>query len=77
MEELGEVLKGLYEGMDELETYPMGKHQSLTLLVIFCMLANRSLVWLFSERLHPAADSDIYRQPQPSSEWNLWNSTEE
>ena len=26
---------------------------------------------MFSERLHPAADSDRYRHPQPKSEWSL------
>jgi hypothetical protein len=35
------------------------------------MLAYRSLAWLSSERLHPAADSDRYRHPQPNDEWSL------
>jgi hypothetical protein len=35
------------------------------------MLADRSLVWLSSERLLPAADSDRYRHPQPNSRWSL------
>ena len=35
------------------------------------MLADRSLVWLSSERLNPAADSDRYRYPQLNSGWNL------
>jgi hypothetical protein len=35
----------------------MGKQQSLTLLMYSAMLANRSLAWLSSKRLHPAADS--------------------
>jgi hypothetical protein len=34
------------------------------------MFADRSM--LFSERLHPAADSNRYRYPQPNSGWSLW-----
>jgi hypothetical protein len=33
------------------------------------MLANRSI--LSSERLHPAADTDRYRHPQPTGGWSL------
>ena len=33
------------------------------------MLADRSM--LSSERLHPAADSDRYRNPLPNSGWSL------
>lgn len=35
------------------------------------MLADRSLAWLFSERLHPADDSDRSRHPQSNSGWSL------
>ena len=42
--------------------YPMGKHHSMTLLMIF-MLGGRSPVWLSAERLHPAADSDRCKHP--------------
>jgi hypothetical protein len=44
----------------------MDKHQSLTLNLI---LVDRSM-WS-SERLHPAADSDRYRHPQPNIGWSL------
>jgi hypothetical protein len=33
------------------------------------MLADRSI--LSSERLHPVADSERYRHPQPNSRWSL------
>jgi hypothetical protein len=36
----------------------MGKHQSPTLLMIFCYACRWSLTWPSSERLHTAADSD-------------------
>ena len=39
------------------------------------MLADRSM--LSSERLHPAADSDRYRHPQPNSGWSLGTLMEE
>ena len=39
------------------------------------MLADRSM--LSSERLHPAADSDRYRHPQPNSGWILGTLMEE
>jgi hypothetical protein len=35
------------------------------------MLADRSVAWLSSEMFHPAADSDICRDPQPNMEWSL------
>ena len=35
------------------------------------MYADKSLAWLSSERLHPAAGSDRCRQPQPNSGWSL------
>jgi hypothetical protein len=35
------------------------------------MLTDRSLAWLSSERLHPAADSDECRDPEPNSGWSL------
>ena len=41
------------------------------------MFADRSLAWLSSERLHPAADSDRYRHPQPNSGWSLGTLMEE
>jgi hypothetical protein len=43
----------------------MGKHQSLILLMIPLMLADRSLGGLSFERLHPAADLNRCRDPQP------------
>ena len=54
----------------QLETHPMDKHQSLTLLMIV-LLADRSLAWLSSESFHPVADSDRYRHPEPNSRWSL------
>jgi hypothetical protein len=39
------------------------------------MLADRSK--LSSERLHPAADSDRYRDLQPNSGWNVETLKEE
>jgi hypothetical protein len=39
------------------------------------MLADRSM--FFSERLHPATNSDRYRHPQPNNGWNLENLMEE
>jgi hypothetical protein len=39
------------------------------------MFADRNK--LSSERLHPAADSDIYRYPQPNSGWSLGTLMEE
>jgi hypothetical protein len=44
----------------------MGKHQSLTLLMISVMLADRRLIYLSSERFYPAADRKRYRYPQPN-----------
>jgi hypothetical protein len=44
----------------QLETHIMGKHQSLTLL----MISNRNLAWLSFERLYQAADSDRDSQPK-------------
>jgi hypothetical protein len=44
------------------------------------MLADRRLVSLSSERLHPAADSDGYKHPQPNSNeaWGLsWKNRRE
>jgi hypothetical protein len=35
------------------------------------MFADRSVAWLFSERLHSAADSDRCRHPQLNIEWSL------
>ena len=35
------------------------------------MLADRSLAWLSSERLHLAADPDRCKHPQPNSVWSL------
>ena len=35
------------------------------------MLADRSLAWLSSERLHPAADSDRYRHTKSNCGWSL------
>ena len=43
----------------------MDKHQSLTLLMIFCP-ADRNLTWQSSERLHQADDSDRGRDSQLS-----------
>jgi len=41
------------------------------------MLADRSLAWLSSERLHPASDSDRCRHPQPNSGWSSGTLMEE
>ena len=41
------------------------------------MLVDRSLVWLFFERLLPAADSDICTYPQPNCGWSLRTLMEE
>jgi hypothetical protein len=41
------------------------------------MLADRSLAWLSSERLHPAVNSDRYRDPQANIGWRLENLMEE
>jgi hypothetical protein len=35
------------------------------------MLAERILVWLSSERLHPAANSDRSKHSKPNNKWNL------
>jgi hypothetical protein len=40
----------------KFETHPIDKHQSLTLLMILKILADRSIAWLFFERLHPPTD---------------------
>jgi hypothetical protein len=39
------------------------------------MLTDRNM--LSSERLHPGADSNRYRHPQPNSEWSLETLMEE
>jgi hypothetical protein len=33
------------------------------------MFADRSLAWLFSERLHPAADSQMQTPTPPAKQW--------
>jgi hypothetical protein len=53
----------------------MGKYQSLILLVIISYDCRGSM--LSSERHYPAADSDIYRHPQPNSGWILGTLIEE
>ena len=35
------------------------------------MLADKRSSWLSSERLHPAADLDRCRDPQPNSGWSM------
>jgi hypothetical protein len=35
------------------------------------MLADKSLAWLSFKKLHPAADSDGCRDPQPNIGWSL------
>jgi hypothetical protein len=47
----------------------MGKHQSLTLLMIFCTLADRNLAQLSSKKLHPAANGKRCRKLQPNTGW--------
>ena len=41
------------------------------------MLVDTSGTWLYSERLHPAADSDSCRDPQPNNGWSLETLMEE
>jgi hypothetical protein len=41
------------------------------------MFADRSLAWLSSERLYPAADSNRCRHLQPNSGWSLETLMEE
>ena len=41
------------------------------------VLADRSLAWLSSERLHPAADGNRCRDPQPHIRWSLGSLIEE
>ena len=57
----------------QLEYHLMGKHQSLSLLIISVIIADISLSGLSSERIHPAADSVRYRYPQPNMDgaWRL------
>jgi hypothetical protein len=33
------------------------------------MPADRTLAWMVSEKLHPAADTDRYRQTPTTKEW--------
>jgi hypothetical protein len=50
----------------------MDKYQSLTLLMILWYVCKRSLEWLSSERLHPAADSDADTHSQAvDGAWGL------
>ena len=47
-------------------TWDLSNGQSLTLLLMHVLLADRSLAWLSSERLFPATVWDRCRYPQPS-----------
>jgi hypothetical protein len=61
----------------QLETHPMGKHQSLTLLMILCYAGKWELAWLSSERFYPVADSEGCRDTQPNRTWSLVTLREE
>jgi hypothetical protein len=43
---------------------PIGKHHSLTLLMIYCYTSRQE--WLSSESLHTVANSGKYRHPKPN-----------
>jgi hypothetical protein len=54
----------------QLETHPMGKHQSLTLSMILCYACRQDPSMAVLMRLHPAADSERQR-PQSSIGRNM------
>lgn len=66
-----------------LEFYSMGKHQSLTLIMILLCLQTKILPWLSSEKLHPRVDSNTYRDSQLKTLdgacellWKIWGTIE-
>jgi hypothetical protein len=57
---------------------PMGKHQSLTLIMILCYTSRQeSTHGCPLENLRPAADSVGCRDPEPNSGWSLRTLMEE
>ena len=53
----------------KLGIHPLGKDQILTLLLMLCYVADKSLAWLYSDRLYEQlTETDTHCQPLESLE---------
>jgi hypothetical protein len=74
MEDGTETVEMTKQQLVQLEALPMGKHQSLTQLMIYFMVANRTLTWLSLKRSTQQLTQTDVDTPTAKQWMEFWDS---